>query len=88
MQNFFCSKKVCLSMKINLRLKKTDKKVWGQFQKYFKKFLSSPSKNARHTFSISFSFLFSTIHRILCQNKRKFFRKFDDTILAKCMKFV
>ena len=36
----------------------------------------------------NFSFLFSTFHQNLCQNKRKVLRKFDDTILAKCMKFV
>ena len=35
-----------------------------------------------------FSFLFCTIHRILCQNKRKIFRKFNDTFSAKCIKFV
>ena len=63
------------------------------------KFLLSPSKNASHTISIygnymfiifltkSFSFLLSTIHRLLCRNK-KILWKFDDTILAKCLKLV
>ena len=35
----------------------------------------------------SFSFLLSTIHRLLCRNK-KILWKFDDTILAKCLKLV
>ena len=39
-------------------------------------------------FDKKISFLFSTIHRNLCQNKKKILRKFNDTILAKCMKFV
>ena len=89
MQKIFLFKKCLFEYENQFAVeKKTDKKIWGQFQKYFEKFLSSPSKIASHTFSISFSFLFSTIHRILCQNKRKIFRKFDDIILAKCMKLV
>ena len=96
--NFLFSKNVCLSTKIILRLKKKHKKVFGgQFQKYF---CRRHQRNTIHTFSIygncmtsifltkSFPFLISKVHRILCQNKRKVFRKFDDTILAKCMKFV
>ena len=35
-----------------------------------------------------FLFLINTIHRILCQNKKKILRKSDETILAKSMKIV
>ena len=37
MQNFFFQKIVCLNTKINLGLKKTQKKFWGQFQKILRK---------------------------------------------------
>ena len=61
-------------------------------EKKHKKFLRAISKILRHqknaSHTISISFLFSTIHQNLCQNKRKVLRKIDDTILAKCMKFV
>ena len=99
MQNFF-SKKVCLSTKIILRLKRTQKKFWDNFKNTLKKICCRHQKNARHTISIygncmisifltkNFYFLISTIHRNLSQNKRKILRKFDDTILAKCMKIV
>ena len=97
---FFFSKIVCLITKINLRLKKTQNTFRGNFENTLKNFCRRRQKNASHTFSIygncmisifltkSFSFLFTTIHRILCQNKRNVFRKFNDTILAKCMIFV
>ena len=76
MQNFFFSKIVCLSTKINLRLKVT-KNIGGNFKntlKNFEIFVAAIEKNASHTFSYmeivrlaffltkSFSFLFSTIH--------------------------
>ena len=93
---FFFSKNVCLSTKIFLQLKKKQKKIWGKFQKY----VVVIKKKASHAFFMNgncmtsifltknFCFLFSTIHRILCQNEKKVARKFNDTILAKCMKFV
>ena len=89
MQNFFFKK--CLFENENqFPVKKNN---WGQFRKTLcrRHFCRRHQKNACHTFSIygncmvsifltkSFSFLCSTIHRILCQNKRNFFRKFDDT---------
>ena len=66
-----------------LRLKKKSKKILWQFQNYWETFLLSPSKNAIYTifiygncmisiFDKKISFLFSTIHRLLCQNKKKF----------------
>ena len=63
-------------------------------------FVVTIKKNASHTIFIygncmirvfltkSFSFFFSTIHRILCQNKKIFLQKLDGIIFAKCMKFV
>ena len=79
---------------------KNTKSFWGRFKKVLKYFCRRHQKSASLTFSTygsciisifltkKFSFLFSTIHRIFCHNKRKIFRKLDDTILAKCMKFV
>ena len=74
-------------------VKKTQKNFGSNFKNSLKNFCCRHQKNASHTFSIymeivwlaffltkNFSFLFSTIHRILSQNKRKVFRKFDDTI--------
>ena len=75
---FFFSKNVCLNTKIILRLKKKHEKFFGRNFKNF----------CFHQKNASFSFLFSTIHQNLCQNKRKVFLKFDDPILANCMKFV
>ena len=99
MQNYFFQKTFVWVRKPFCGWKKNTKKFyfWGQFQK---KFCCRHQKNASHTISIygncmtsifltkSFSFSFSTIHQNLCQNKRKVLRKFDGTILAKCMKFV
>ena len=68
-QNKFCMQKkfvenVCLSKTFDLRL---TKKV-GQFQKYLKKRLLPKKK---------LTVFFSTIHRNLCQNKRKVLEKLD-----------
>ena len=35
----------------------------------------------------NFCLFFSTIHRILFQNKKKVLQNFDGTVFAKCMKF-
>ena len=72
------------------------KNIGGSFKNTLKIFCRRHQKIASHTFSIygnSMIRIFLTkffffIYRILLQNKRKNFRKFDDTILAKCMKFV
>ena len=99
MQNFFF--KNCLFEYENQFAglkKKNTKKCLGAISKSL--FCRRHQKIASHTFSIygnfiisifltkNFSFLCSTIHRILCQNKKKVFWKFDDTNLAKFMKFV
>ena len=65
-----------------------------------KKILLSLSKKASHTISIhgiymitvfltkSVSFLFSTIHQLCCQNKKKVLWKNDENLFANCMKLV
>ena len=81
--------------------KKTQKQLFGAFSKIlWKIFVVAIKKKLVIQFPYIeivwlaffmtkiFYFLFSTIHQNLCQNKRKVLRKFDDTVLAKCMKFV
>ena len=99
MQKLF-SKNVCLSTKINLRLKKTQKVFGGSFKNVFISFVFAIKKLLVIHFPYMeivwlaffltkcFCFLLSTIHRTYCQNKRKVVRKFNDTILAQRMKFV
>ena len=94
---FFFFKKCLFEYENQFAVEKTQKNFGVNFKNTLKNFCRRHQKNASHTFSIyqncmvsilfgqKYSFLFSTMHRILCQNKRKVFRKFDDTILAKCM---
>ena len=50
---FFFSKNVCLNTKINLRLKKNNKKIFGgNFKNTLKNFCRRHQKNASHTISI------------------------------------
>ena len=96
--NFFFQKMFVWVQKSICGWKKTQKIFWGQFQKNFKNLCRRHQKNASHTFSIYVSIMLVHIFQIfyfilydtpnLCQNKRKVFRKFDDTIFAKCMIFV
>ena len=44
---FFFSKNVCLRTKIDLRLKKKNKKFWAKFSKLLEKFFVSPSKKCQ-----------------------------------------